>query len=195
MPGLPTPLDDDATLHLVRRLRAGEPGAWDEFYRRYHDELLFTIRNGMGTRLRGFLQSEDVLQSVALEAFQAMSTFTDRGRGSLRAFLHRLIRSKLVDRGRAVTAQKRSGAVPLTPSIAADLAGAAPQYFDEERYGRIERALALLPAEMRDVIVLRRVEGCSCREAAERLGKSDDATRKLYSRALARLTGLVESTS
>jgi RNA polymerase sigma-70 factor (ECF subfamily) len=199
MPGMavvPPPPDENRTRQLVRRLQDGDDAAWQKLYERYHDELLFSIRAGMGSRLRAFVESEDVLQSVAVEAFRELPRFVDRGPGSLRAFLLRLVRTKLADRGRAAAAGKRSGAVPLTPDLAEDLAGhrnlGEPRYFDDTRYGRLERALATLPADMREVVVLRRIEGCSCRDAAVRMQRSDEATRKLYSRAIARLTGLLQ---
>jgi DNA-directed RNA polymerase specialized sigma24 family protein len=61
--------DDSVGRALVERLRAGDRAAGDELFRRYHDEMLFAIRARLGTRLRGAMESEDVLQSVALEAF------------------------------------------------------------------------------------------------------------------------------
>lgn len=188
----PTPPDEHRTLQLVHQLQGGDQAAWRELYERYHDELLFAIRAGMGSRLRAFLQSEDVLQSVAMEAFQALPQFTDRGAGSLRAFLNRLVRTKLQDRGRAVAAKKRAGAVPLSATLADELTGPAPAYFDDARYGHLEQAMQLLPEDMREVIVLHRIEGCSHREIAERLQRTDAATRKLYSRAIARLTSLLQ---
>lgn len=52
---------------------------------------------------------------------------------------------------------------------------------------RLEAAMARLPEDLREVIVLRKCEGYTSKEVAARIGKSDDAVRKLYSRAMARL--------
>lgn len=191
MSPFPPQLDTRQTLELVRRLKEGDPGAWDELYARYRDPLLFAIRNGMGARLRAVVQSEDILQSVAVDAFRAMPAFEDRGQGSLKAFLHRLVQNKLRDRGRAAGAQKRSGGQAITPSVEAAAAAPEPAYLDADRYGRLERALAVLPDDMREIVVLRQLHGLSSKEAATRTQRSDDAARKLYSRAMARLTMLV----
>ena len=67
----------------------------------------------------------------------------------------------------------------------------APQYRDSERFERLERGIEGLPNDMREVILLRKVEGLPSKEVARILGRSDDAVRKLYSRSLARLTTLM----
>jgi RNA polymerase sigma-70 factor (ECF subfamily) len=195
MDRFPTPPDERETLDLLGRIRAGEDQAWSDLYARYRDEMLFTIRANLGARLRGALQSEDVLQSVALEAFLAVPRFEDRGAGSLRAFLNRLLIHKIRDRARHFGAAKRRGAVPLSEAMAEDVArddAAAPAYHDE-RYAELERGLSRLPDEMREVVVLRKIDGLSSKEAAERLGKSDAATRKLFSRAMAKLSLWMEA--
>ena len=50
---------------------------------------------------------------------------------------------------------------------------------------------ALPPEEMARGVRLRKSEGRSSKDAAEALGKSDDAVRKIYSRALSRLASLM----
>jgi RNA polymerase sigma-70 factor (ECF subfamily) len=144
----------------------------------------------LGTKLRSALQSEDVLQSVALEAFRALPGFEYRGDGSLRRFLHRLVLNKIRDRADTFNAKKRKGSVPLTDELGAVLADSAaePTYHDSGTFERLERCLGRMSDEQRQVLLLRKVEGMSSKETAEHMGKSDDATRKLYTRALAKLT-------
>ena len=84
--------------------------------------------------------------------------------------------------------------MPLTDSLEERLQTSAPPSYDGgPEYLRLERTLALLPDEMRRVILLRKLDGLSSQEAAARMDKSDDATRKLYSRAMARLSLLLAS--
>ncbi len=190
---LPDTPNDARTLELLARVRDGDGEAWERLYRLYHDELLFSIRQKLGPRLRSVLQSEDVLQSVALAAFRDLPRFEHRGAGSLRAFLHTLVLNKIRDRADYFGAQKRSApTVPWTASVD-EGAGAdrEPHYHDSERFERLERCLAALPESMREAILLRRFEGLSNVEAAQQLGKTEQATRKLYSRAVARLTVLM----
>lgn len=186
----PTYLSEENTCELVRRLQDGESSAWEELYNSYRDELLFYVRARMGKQLRSALASEDVLQSVALEAFQALPGFEVRGSGSLRRFLHTLVLNKLRDRADALSAAKRAGTVALATTNAAELCSTPPEdlSYTDPSFERLERALQGLPDPMREVLLLRRVEGRSSQEVARLLGKSDDAVRKLYSRALAHLS-------
>lgn len=190
---IPAPPDERTTLDLVARMRRGDERAWQDLYDRYRDELLLAIRSQLGPRLRSALQSEDVLQSVALEAFRRMPRFEDRGQGSLRGLLHLLVRRKVVDQARAAGRGARGRSGPLTDSLAGRAAAPVPEpVYRDPRYLRLERALQALPPDLREVIRLRRFEGLSGKETAERLGRSDEATRKLHSRALARLSLLME---
>ncbi|MCB9919344.1 MAG: sigma-70 family RNA polymerase sigma factor [Planctomycetes bacterium] len=192
MPALPQTPDEHRTLNLLSRIRDGDDEAWTALYRLHHDDLLFLIRRQLGPKLRSVLQSEDILQSVALEAFRDLPRFEPRAQGSLRAFLHKLVMNKIRDRADFHSAKKRGAALSLETSMLDDVGqGDGPRFYDSERYERLERALDRLPDDMRQAIVLRRFEGLSSREAADAMGKSDDAMRKLYSRALARLTLLV----
>lgn len=179
------------SMDLVQRIQDGDRAAWNELYERYHDQLLLSVRMRMGANLRRYLQSEDIFQSVALEAFQSLGRFEYRGEGSLERYLRTLVVNKLRDRADTFGADKRSGAVPLDPGTADSIPARAPSYHDAERYERLERALKAMPEEQRELIVLRKLEGLSSQEAAAHLGMSDDATRKAFSRAMARLTTLL----
>ena len=177
-------------MELVARIREGDRAAWDELYRRYHDQLLLAVRMRLGSALRGHLESEDIFQSVALEAFRDLERFEYRGPGSLEAFLRTLVVNKIRDRADTFGALRRSGAVPLEEANAPAI-GDGPAYHDSERFELLERALNALSVEQREVIVLRKLEGLTSREVAERLGTSDEAARKAFSRAMARLATLL----
>lgn len=187
MGAFPAEPSDSRTLELLERLNGSDASAWADLYALHRDELLLTVRLNLGPKLRACLESEDVLQSAALEAFRALPRFEYRGTGSLRAYLHRVVLNTIRDRADYFGARKRSGAVALTETVADGLASDSPGYHDAPRFERLEKALATLPEEMRLVILLRRLQGMSSREVAAQLGRSDDATRKLYSRAMARL--------
>lgn len=185
-PGFPSGPEESVSLDLVQRIQGGDAEAWNELFRRYHDQLLLGVRLRMGSGLRRHLESEDVFQSVAVEAFRDLARFEYRGPGSLQRYLNTLVLNKLRDRADTFGAVKRAGAVPLDEHTAANLRTPEPTYHSPE-FDRLERALRALPDEQREVIVLRKLEGLSSREVAERLGTTDDAARKAYSRAMAQL--------
>lgn len=187
MNAFPATPDEPSTRELVRRVQAGEAEAWTELYGAYRDELLFYVRARLGPRLRSVMESEDVLQSVALEAFRALPRFEPRGAGHLRRFLQVLVLNKIRDRADTFGAAKRAGGVPLEAGMDVAPHVDEPAYADPH-YEQLERALGELPEEMREVVILRSVEERSSREVALLLGKTDEAVRKLHSRGLARLS-------
>jgi RNA polymerase sigma-70 factor (ECF subfamily) len=176
----------------MARVRDGDNAAFGELYQRYHDELLFAVRAHLGPRLRSKLESEDILQSVAIEAFRSLPRMDAERTISLRHYLHAMVVNKIRGRADHFDALKRAGDVPLTPSRASNIAQEEePRYHDGERFERLETAMQALPNDYRRVITLRKVDGLSSKDVAELLGKSDASVRKLYSRALAHLTLLL----
>jgi RNA polymerase sigma factor CnrH len=188
----------DASLDLVRRIQSGDDAAWDDLYLRYRDQLLLSIRCRLGPSLRSHLESEDILHSVFRDALSDLHRFEPRKPRALNHYLHTCVLNKIRNKADYFGAAKRQGEVALTDSLLMRLpnpADATPQYHDSLRYAALEQALARLPDEMREVVLLRRVEELSNQEAAEVLGKTPDATSKLYNRAVARLAILTQRSS
>lgn len=186
----------DLSLELLHAIQRGDRDAWSKLYARYRDALLFSIRCRLGSKLRARLQSEDVLQSVVKDALTDLARFEHRGAGSLQHYLHVCVLNKIRSKAEYFDAERRAREEPLTDAAAAELAVPEPDalaYLDGDRYLRLERGLAVLPENLREVLLLRAVEGLSNQDAARVLGKSDEATSKLYGRALARLSSGIGS--
>lgn len=185
----------DLSLELVRQIQAGDRQAWERLYLRYHDALLFAIRSRLGSNLRAWLQSEDILQSVVKDALRDLERFEPRGPGSLQHYLHVCVLNKIRSKAAHFGAEKRAGErrVPSSVLDALPEASGAPRYHDGARYERLELGLAQLDEPMREVVLLRSVEGLSNEEAAGILKKTPAATSKLYNRALARLGTWMQS--
>ena len=194
-PDIPSGPPADLSLELVRRVQAGDSTAWEDLYRRYHDGLLFAIRCRLGSGLRRWLQSEDILQSVVKDALGDLARFEPRGPGSLQHYLHVCVLNKIRSKASHFAARKRDGEPRVSGSVLDALPGqdAGPRYHDGPRYERLERGLEQLPEAMREVVLLRSVEGLRNEEAAAVLKKTPAATSKLYHRALARLGAWIES--
>ena len=65
----------------------------------------------------------------------------------------------------------------------------------EERFDRLQSALATLSDDHREVIRLTRLEGFTLKEAGERMGRSPEAVRKLFWRALQELRATLSNTA
>ncbi len=194
MESIPTDSDaDHLTKEIVKRIQDGDGSAWEAFYERFHDGMLLAIRCRLGSGLRTHLQSEDILQSVMLEALGELDRFRPRGPGSLKHFLHLLVTRKIQDRADYFGAAKRKGEVPLSAAMIDARAQPEPGYKDAESFEVLEAALNRLPERMREIILLRRIDGLSGAEAARVMKISNDAARKLFSRAMARLVSMMKS--
>jgi RNA polymerase sigma-70 factor (ECF subfamily) len=180
--------DSAGSLELLARIQGGDQEAWNDLYLRYRDRLLFTIRCRLGPALRARLQSEDILHSVVRQALSDLERFRPHDDGALGRFLHVCVLNKIRQKGNFFGAQRRTGDVPMSDSLLARLPEGGPdRYLDHERYDALERALHLLPDALREVVLLRTVQGCSNQEAARVLGKSPEATSKADQRAVARM--------
>lgn len=183
-----SPSFGENSVELLARIQNGDQEAWNDLYLRYRDRLLFTIRCQLGPALRARLQSEDVLHSVVRQALGDLERFRPQDEAALGRYLHVCVLNKIKKKGTFFTAKRRGDEVPLSDSLLARLPGAGPdRYLDHERYDALERALQALPEPMREVVLLRTVQGLSNQETAAAIGKSAEATAKIWQRAIARM--------
>lgn len=134
--------------------------------------------------LRTRTSSEDdaaELTAVAFErALVAMPRYRPTGGGIL-AWLIRIARNAAIDAGR------RAFAVPLIADVPDERRAIAPEEtaLANEARATLVAAVSRLPETQREAIVLRYAARLTAREIGDVLGKSDQATQKLLSRALA----------
>ena len=160
-------------------------GAFGELYRQ-HREAVFRY-------LRARCRDEDLaveLTAVTFEkAFVGIGRYQTRGGGFV-AWLLRIARNAATDHER-----HHRPLVPQWP-MDSDRASDDPSpedlavQADERR--RLRLLVADLPDLQRDALAMRFGSGLSAREIGEVIGKSEDATQKLISRAVARLKEVVD---
>jgi len=187
---LPRVPDEDETQMMVAQAQAGDDAILEDLFTRLHDHILLAVRLRLGTGLRSVMESRDIFQSVALEAIRDLPKFEARGHGSFRHYLNRMVLNNIRDRANHFNAVKRQGCEAAPQSVLENVPDASSEvtYHDSSgRFERLERQIANLPEEMRQVLVLRAVDGLPSKQVAELLGKSDAAIRKIYSRAVAQL--------
>ncbi|HXV77726.1 MAG TPA: RNA polymerase sigma factor [Candidatus Polarisedimenticolaceae bacterium] len=190
-------MDDEQTTGLLRQARAGSTDALDALYRRYAGRLLALIRLRMGPEMRSRLESRDVLQSCLLKSFERIDQFEHAHDGSLMAWFARIAENEIRDRIKFERRRRRD----VRQELPLD---AAPRALEQrvrsslsrlilgERAAELERALDELPADYREVILLRKLEERSWDEIGARFGKSPDACRMLLARAMTALTMRME---
>jgi len=170
----------DPDLAAVRAAQR-DSAAFGVLYRRYLDHVY-----GYAFYLLGdHHDAEDVTERTFLAALDGIGRFRDEG-ATFRAWLFRIAHNTAAN---ALRSRRRRAAQPLEdapdPMAAdADPAGVVARV-EEQR--RVRRALAELPEERRQVVLLRFVDDLSAREIGAVLGRSEGAARVLLHRALREL--------
>lgn len=183
---------------LVRRAASGQSEAVEALLKRHLPDLHTFIRLRSGKVLRTKEHSEDLVQSVCREVLEDLHEYPLESEGRFRYWLFRAAERKVVDRARYWAREKRDvkREAPLhasnpagTPEYDGQAASGTPSQVASarEQADRLERALATLSDQHRQVILLHRIVGLSHAEIGEQWGKSAGAVKSLLHRALAKL--------
>jgi RNA polymerase sigma-70 factor, ECF subfamily len=191
--------DPDALLRLARL--SGSAADVGQVLEPYRDYLLLLARLQIGRRLQGKVDAADLVQETFLQAHQHFAQFEGTSEAALVSWLRQILGSRLAKlvrrywgtRGRDVR-RERELAADLDQSWQALDAGlVGRQTSPSERAVRREQgvllaeALARLPADYREVLILHQLEGRRFPEVARSMGRSVDSVEKLWVRALDRL--------
>jgi len=184
---------------LVRRIRGGDDAALKALSDRYAERLTNRIRQRLMPGMRRKIAASDILQEAYLSALPRLADFEDRGEGSFGRWFGRIVEVKIADAVRRhVEATKRGVRREVTRAARCPtnrIAAASPSpsqvLVGAELKEAVRAAFEKLPDDARRVIELLQHERLSLDEAADRLGRSKEAVKKLYGRALSRLEELV----
>lgn len=176
---------------LVTAARDGDRAAVEELLARYEPSIY-----RFGLRMCGDEDAaRDVLQETLLAAFRYLPGF--RGDAALSTWLYQIARSFCI---KARRGQHPTRSIEDAP--AAELVDPAPRP-DARTHAReigeaLSRALAVLPPDQREALVLRDVEGLSAEQAAEVVGVEVGALKSRLHRARmalrTELAGVLETT-
>ena len=197
----------DKTQHLVAMVRGGDESALNQLCNVYGPRVHWIIRLRMGKELRSKLESMDIVQDTLIHALSGLDDFTYKNEGDFVRWLSTIAENVLRGNLKKLHAGKRDirREVPLDghgPTTGSRLV-VNPGPIDattpsvimsrKEELEKLEKAIDQLKPEYREVIVLTKIERLSYKEISERLGKSNDAVRKLISRAILALANVFES--
>jgi RNA polymerase sigma-70 factor, ECF subfamily len=178
------------TRALYDRARRGSPQDVNAFYERCARKLLPLIRLRLGRTLRREMESRDVLQAVLCKSLGRLDNVKEPA--AVMAWLARIAENEIRDQADYYRRQRRDAAMRAPIEDAADLPApirhALSQVIVSRQMEALEAALEDLGEAQREVIVLRKLEELTFPEIARRLGKSEDACRMAFSRAMAALT-------
>ncbi len=178
---------------LLARARAGEPEAMQALFERHRGALEARIRRFLPRAVQRKVSVSDVVQEARILAFSRTGEFVPERAGAYRAWLLRIaelkareaLRAHAGTSKRAVGREVTRGDASAAPEGVA--AGPSPSQaaMTAETRDAVRSVLATLAPDYREVLRLARLEGLAIREVAERMGRSPEAIKKLYGRALA----------
>lgn len=164
---------------------AGRQAAYGALMQRHRDPVYCLVRGQIGDADAAL----DVTQACFAAAFAALARYD--GTRPFRLWIARIAINKCHDWARRRAVRRLfSFALPIDAAdgIADTRASPETQLADAGELQRTMRAIAALPARLRDALVLRTIEGLSQAEAAQVLGVSEKAVETRLYRARARLT-------
>lgn len=171
-------------LELVRRLRAGERLAFEEFFREFHPKVYRFALRRLG---QDSAAAQDAAQVTICTALKSLHTF--RGEAALMTWLCTICRRQLGSSARRainVVAMREDDAevqAALSTLLSSEqhdpLAAAAADQVHEA----VLAALDYLPGDYADVLEWKYVHELSVEEIGARIGRSAKATESLLTRA------------
>ena len=188
-------LDDEA---LLAAARADDEDAFRELCVRYEAVVKARIRDQLGAALQRKVSIVDVFQEALVHAHARLDEFEHRGDGAFGAWVAKIAEYKAREavkryagtEKRDVGREVSRGARPDTQRFLGAMPSPSQLAMASERGEAIRAALQALPEDYRRVIELMQGEGLDLDGCAAQLGRSRQATAKLYSRALSRLAEL-----
>ena len=179
---------------LLRRYRAGDGEALWELCRRVEPLLRRRVEQRIPRRLRRRVSVADILQEARLAAFERRDAFEERGPDAFRRWILGIVDNKALravrdhrgvakrDQGREVTRGERVD----TQFLSGQTPSPSQVYVASELAELAREAMKALPPDYREVLRLAREHELTLREVGERMGRSREATKKLYARAISR---------
>lgn len=169
-------------LALVQKAQAGDAEAFETLYNECYEPILRFI----AIRVPSSDDAEDLAQQVFIRFYRNLSNWRDQGYSPL-AYIFTVARSVVADYWRANKNRPIENSEEILPFMVDQGSRPHEMVQSQESIREIIRAIRRLPDNYQEVISLRLIKGLANPEIAKIIGKSEVATRKLYSRGIQKL--------
>ena len=195
----------------IEQAVSGDRDAVAELLFEQHDRLRRNLDRKLAADLRPVLEVDDLfLQQTFIEVFKSIGGFRPKSDRSFVHWLDRVAENVLLDAVRGLRTQKRGGDVQKVGQADAARSQSFADLFDavsggvsspshkaarEEGIRALQVQLAALPADYRQAIYLRDIEGKTREEVAAAMGRTPDEVRGLLYRGRKKLRDTLGSSS
>ncbi|HEY3395369.1 MAG TPA: sigma-70 family RNA polymerase sigma factor [Lacipirellulaceae bacterium] len=194
---------------LFTAAREGSSSCLGRLLTLYSNYLKLLVATQMDNRLRGRVSPSDVVQDTFFEAHRDFAQFRGQSPGEFVAWLRKIVVNNILrvveqhvlaekrDVRREVSLEEigrrlEQSTVRLETLLAQDSDSPSRCAVRREHELLLADALAELPADYREVIMLRHIEGLPFEEVARRMERTAGAVRMLWLRALKKLREGIE---
>ncbi len=166
------------------------PNDLGHFLDEFRTYLLTIATAELPDAIRGKLGASDIVQETILKGFENYDKFHGTTREEFAGWLRTILINQIASIHKSYRSQKRD----LNLEVNADSRLFNPSQrspcevaLTQEQNGVLEAALSQLPDDYREVILLRHRENLTFTEIGIHLQKSEDAVRKIWTRAVKQL--------
>jgi RNA polymerase sigma-70 factor, ECF subfamily len=178
---------------LIVEARGGSLAALGQLLDACRDYLIGLAKQTISQPLQAKIAPSDLVQETSLDAHRDFANFCGDRQEELLAWLRRILLNNAASAGRRYQSAKKrelSREVPLDVCIGeigepADAALSPRSLLAAiEEQDKVELAIARLPADQRNVILMRNRDHCTFSEIGVEMQRSADAARQLWVRAV-----------
>ncbi|MGE0538500.1 MAG: sigma-70 family RNA polymerase sigma factor [Pirellulales bacterium] len=189
----------------LARARAGQAEDKGHVLQQCRDYLLAVAMRQLPSDLRAKVGPSDIVQETLARAFERFDRFTGEGQQELLAWLTRILDYRVLTAVRKfrhteasnIAREARADGADDVPELLLGLAAATPgpalRAAAREEQLQVQAALERLRDDDRQIIELRNFELLSFVEIGRRTGRSAEAVRKHWGRAIERFSTLLDA--
>lgn len=174
-----------ASDEFLAAARRGDARAWERIVQEYRPYLFAVANRSLESRASG--ECSSVVQDGLARAYERIEQFRGRTRAELLAWLSRIVANKAHDKRLAPKPPTIHAGSDGEVLVAASDSTPSVKVMRRERAARVIDAMEKLPSDYREVVYQRVFLNLGYEEIASRLGRTNDAVRWLWVRALRRL--------
>jgi RNA polymerase sigma-70 factor (ECF subfamily) len=190
---------------LLEQARAGDAAARNRLFEMCRSYVAISAKAEMASWLRAKVDASDLIQQTLLEAHRGLDKFRGNTEAEWLGWLRQILAHNAADFVRQFHGVEKRKAAREVPLQTADESHGELQLADggdspsqivlrKELQLQMADAIARLPEDYQQVIILRNMQRLPFDEVAELMGRSRPATQMLWARAVRKLQELLPNT-